>query len=99
MPGTRAWTSRPRSWPTWGARLADLDRCGIQQQVIYPTIWLACLAEDVGLEAALARSYNDFMAAKCREANGRLAYAAVVPFRDPPAAVAEIRASRRWAAR
>ena len=73
------------------ARLADCDRCGIDQQVIYPSTWLGCLAEDVELEIALAQSYNTFMATQCSQSGGRLYYAAVLPFRRPEAAVAEIR--------
>ena len=77
------------------ARLRDLDLFGIEKQVIYPSAWLACLAEDVELEAALARSYNRFMAAQCNQSGGRLRYAAVLPVRRPEAAIEEIRNVRR----
>lgn len=73
------------------ARLADLDRFGIKKQVIYPTIWMACLAEDTELEIALARSYNDFLSRQCNQSSGRLWYSAVIPFRSPGKAVEEIR--------
>jgi predicted TIM-barrel fold metal-dependent hydrolase len=73
------------------ARLADLDRFDIEKQVIYPSAWIGCLAEDVELEAALAKSYNQFMARQCGRSGGRLYYAAVLPFRRPEAAVEEIR--------
>src|SRR3954452_24787121 len=76
------------------ARLADLDRFGIAEQVIYPSAWIGCLADDVELEAALAHSYNRFMAEQCRQADGRLWYAAVLPYRRPQAAVEEIRRVR-----
>jgi len=76
------------------ARLADLDRFGIAQQVVYPSAWLGCLAEDVELEAALAGSYNRFMGEQCGQSNGRLGYAVVVPYRQPRAAVDEIRRAR-----
>jgi predicted TIM-barrel fold metal-dependent hydrolase len=76
------------------ARLADMDAMGIEKQVIYPSLWLGCLAEDVELEAALARSYNEFMATQCSQSGGRLFYAAVLPFRKPQAAVEEIRRVR-----
>lgn len=78
-----------------GARLEDMDEFGIERQVIYPSVWLGCLAEDVELEAALARSYNEFMATQCNKSGGRLYYAAVVPFRRPDLAVEEIRRVRR----
>jgi predicted TIM-barrel fold metal-dependent hydrolase len=72
------------------ARLGDMDEFGIERQVIYPSLWLGCLAEDVTLEAALACSYNQFMATQCNQSGGRLLYSAVLPYRDPDAAVAEI---------
>jgi predicted TIM-barrel fold metal-dependent hydrolase len=77
------------------SRLADLDRLGFERQVLYPTLWLGCVAEDTELEAALARSYNDFMAEQCALSHGRLWYAAVIPFRRPKAAVEEIRRIRK----
>jgi predicted TIM-barrel fold metal-dependent hydrolase len=73
------------------ARLADLDRFGIEKQVIYPSAWIGCMADDVELEAALAKSYNEFMARQCGRSGGRLYYAAVLPFRRPEAAAEEIR--------
>jgi uncharacterized protein len=77
------------------ARLADLDQFGISKQVVYPSAWLGCLAEDVELEAALASSYNTFMSRQCAESGGRLFYAAVLPFRNPQGAVEEIRKAAR----
>jgi predicted TIM-barrel fold metal-dependent hydrolase len=73
------------------ARLADLDALEIEKQVIYPSAWIGCMADDPELEAALASSYNEFMATQCRQSSGRLWYSAVVPYRRPEAAVQEIR--------
>ena len=78
-----------------GARIDDLDKYGIGKQVIYPSLWLGCLAEDVDLEIALAKSYNEFMATQCNQSGGRLFYSAVIPFRRPDAAVEEIRRVRQ----
>src|SRR5204862_5249428 len=64
---------------------------GIDKQVVFPSIWQGCLAENVELEAALARSHNQFMAKQCGQSGGRLWYVAVVPFRRPDVAVEEIR--------
>jgi len=50
-----------------------------------------CLAENVELEAALARSYNQFMATQCALSAGRIWYVAIVPWRRPDMAVKEIR--------
>jgi uncharacterized protein len=76
------------------ARLADLDRFGIGAQVIYPSAWIGCLADDPELEGALATSYNRFLAEQCGQAGGRLWYAAVVPYRRPQAAIEELRRAR-----
>jgi predicted TIM-barrel fold metal-dependent hydrolase len=76
-------------------RVATLDAIGVDKQVIFPSLWLGCLAENVELEAALARSYNEFMATQCGQSDGRLWFAAVIPFRRPDLAVAEIQRVQR----
>lgn len=77
-----------------GERIEAMDEMGIDTQVVFPSIWLGCLAENVELEAALASSYNQFMAEQCRQSNGRLWYVAVVPWRRPAMAVEEIRRAK-----
>ncbi len=75
-------------------RLSYMDELGIDKQVVFPSIWLGCLAENVELEAALARSYNKFMAAQCAQSNGRLWYVAIITWRRPDLAVQEIRRAK-----
>jgi len=73
------------------ARLVDMDAEGIDQAVLYPTIGLGFWAvEDPAAAAALARAYNDWLAGYCAAAPDRLFGAAMVPFQDPAAAVAEL---------
>lgn len=72
-------------------RVAAMDHMGVDKQVIFPSLWLGCLAENVEIEAALAKSYNRFMAAQCNQSNGRLWYAAILPWRDSEKACAEIK--------
>ncbi len=72
-------------------RVAAMDMMGIDHQVVFPSIWLGVLAENVELEAALASSYNTFMAKQCGLSNGRLTYVAVLPWRRSDLAVAEIK--------
>jgi predicted TIM-barrel fold metal-dependent hydrolase len=72
------------------ARLAALDRFGIDQQVVFPTMFLVNAIQDVRLEAALFRAYNSYMADACARSQGRLNWAAPIPFRDPQAALKEI---------
>lgn len=73
------------------SRLRHMDELGIDTQVVFPSIWLGCLAENVELEAALARSYNQFMATQCAQSGGRICYVAIVPWRRPDMARKEIR--------
>ena len=75
-------------------RLSCLDELGIDTQVVFPSIWLGCLAENIELEAALASSYNQFMAAQCAQSNGRIWYVAIVTYRRPDLAVQEIRRAK-----
>jgi hypothetical protein len=81
------------------SRLEGMDEFGIQEQVIFPTLFLESIADDVRLEAALYRAYNDYLSAACAKSHGRLRWTACVPWRDPDAAVAEVkRASELGAA-
>jgi predicted TIM-barrel fold metal-dependent hydrolase len=73
------------------ARLRDLDDFGLDVQVIYPTLFLATLTDDLAFEAALMRAYNSYLARACGEAPERLKWAGVVPLRSPAEAVKEVR--------
>ncbi len=77
-----------------GARLQDLDRMGIERQVVYPTLFLATTTDDLALEAALLRAYNNFMADACSKSGGRIRFAALVPIRDLEESVREIRRAK-----
>ena len=73
------------------ARVADLDRLGIDIQVIFPTMFLVSVAEDPKLEGALFQAYNTYVGEACAKSNGRVRWVALVPFRDPEIALPEIR--------
>ena len=72
------------------ARIADLDRAGVDIQVIYPTLLFAPLTDDDEFQAALEISYNKWIAERCAEAPDRLKWAASLPLRNPSAAVREV---------
>jgi hypothetical protein len=72
------------------ARLKGMDDFGLEQQVVYPTLFLESIVEDVRLEAAVYRAYNDYLGAACAKSGGRLKWTACVPWRDPEAAAAEV---------
>jgi hypothetical protein len=46
------------------ARLKDMDRLGVDVQVIYPTLFLVYLTDDAELETALCRAYNSWLGAR-----------------------------------
>ncbi|MSO65603.1 MAG: amidohydrolase [Alphaproteobacteria bacterium] len=76
------------------ARLADMDRLGIDIQVLFPTIFLDLLSPDIAFEAALMRSYNTWLAETCAPHAKRLKWVAVLPFRDAKTGVAEVRRAK-----
>ncbi len=74
------------------ARLRDMDREGIDQAVLYPTIGLYfSVVEDPAAAIALAAAYNDWLAGYCAADPRRLFGAAMVPLQDPAAASRELR--------
>ncbi len=73
------------------ARLSDLNRFHIDCQIVFPTMFLAAVAEDVKLEGALFHAYNTYVGRACAESKGRVRWTALLPFRDPEAAVKEMR--------
>jgi predicted TIM-barrel fold metal-dependent hydrolase len=64
------------------ARLADMDALGVQSQVIYPTLFLVYLTEDVELEIALCRAYNQWLSDVWRKSRNRMRWVAVLPLRS-----------------
>lgn len=74
-----------------GARLEDLDRMRIEKQVVYPTLFLTTTTDDLQLEAALFRAYNNFLADASSKSGGRIRFAALVPIRDIEESIKELR--------
>jgi uncharacterized protein len=78
------------------ARLADMDRDGIDIAVLYPSLALffgpldpVPALHDVEFVTACQRAYNDWVAEYCAAAPERLFAMAAVPLQDPERAVAE----------
>lgn len=81
------------------ARLKDMDKIGVEIQVIYPTLFLVYLTDDATLEAALCKAYNRFIADACGHAPERLKWVAILPLRDIAASLAEMhwaKSAARW---
>jgi uncharacterized protein len=76
------------------ARLADMDRFGIEIQVVYPTLFLVYLTDDAELEVALCRAYNRFMARACAESKNRIRWVVVPPLRSIEESMKEIKAAK-----
>ncbi|HHW39257.1 MAG TPA: amidohydrolase [Bacillales bacterium] len=72
-------------------RLKSMDMLGIDVAVVYTTLFLHPLTEDVMYEAALIRAFNDFMADVCKNSDGRIKWVAPVPMRNPLEAVKEVK--------
>ena len=79
-------------------RLEAMDSMGVDLQVIYPTLFLAYVTDDVHLEVALCRSYNQFMAKVWQSGQGRLRWVAVPPLRSIDASIEEINVAKQHGA-
>lgn len=84
----RAW--RVRELTDLESRLQDADEMGVDVQVVFPTIFIAYLTDDVALEVALTRSYNRFMADVWSRGQGRLRWVIVPPLRDIDRTIEEL---------
>jgi predicted TIM-barrel fold metal-dependent hydrolase len=61
------------------ARLADMDKAGVAVQVIYPTLFLIHVTDDVELQVALCGAYNQYLAQVFAKSRARLRWVAVLP--------------------
>ncbi len=75
-------------------RLRDMDRMGVEIQVIFPTFFIRYNnTTNPESDVALTTSYNRWIAERCAPTKGRLRWAAVLPLLDIDRAVEEL----RWA--
>jgi len=91
-----SYTARPGGYDP-RARLVDLDSEGIDVAVLYPSIGLYFgEVRDAGLQAALCRAYNRWLADYCHAAPERLVGVAALPLLDVDESVRELeRATER----
>ncbi len=75
-------------------RFEDMEKTGVNAQVVYPTLFLAFLTYDPALEAALCKAYNRFMANVWAESEGRIKWVVVPPLRDIDATLPELHFGR-----
>ena len=79
-------------------RLADMDRLGIAQQIVFPTLFLVYVTDDPALEVALCRAYNSFLAQACDKSGGRMRFVAIPPLLCMQEAIAEVRRAKELGA-
>ena len=80
------------------ARVKDMDRMGIDTQIVFPTLFLTTTADDLKLEAALLRAYNSFLGDRCAASKGRIRFAALVPIRDVGESIKELKRATKLGA-
>ena len=93
--GTTAETRELRDVP---ARLRDMDRLGIDTQVMYPTLFLTAVSAKPDIEYALIRSYNRWLGSKWEESGGRLRWVVVPPMLTMDKAAEEVEWGREHGA-
>ena len=72
-------------------RLRDMDELGVDLQVIYPTLFLSFITDDVGLDVALAQAYNRFVARAYEKSGGRLMWTVIPPLCSIDATIKELK--------
>lgn len=77
------------------ARLADLDRLGIDRQLLSPPPLMFCYWAEAGAAAEFCRLHNDAIAAVVAEHPTRFLGAAIIPLQAPDLAVKELERSTR----
>ena len=81
------------------ARLRDMDRMGLDAQMLFPSTLYAHMTADPGFEAALFRAYNRYLGAQCRQAPKRLTWSGLLPLRDQRQAFEALEEMQRLGAR
>ncbi|MGE5216315.1 MAG: amidohydrolase family protein [Chloroflexota bacterium] len=74
-------------------RLRDMDKLGVEIQVVFPTLFLIYITDDAALEIALSRAYNRFLAQACAKSNGRMRWAVIPPLKSIEESIKEL----KWA--
>jgi uncharacterized protein len=75
------------------SRLRDMDRLNVDVQVIYPTLFLVYLTDELALEIGLCQAYNRWLGQVWEQSSGRMRWVVIPPLRSIEASIAEL----RWA--
>ena len=71
-------------------RIKAMDERDVDVEVVYPTMFIMYLTDDVDLEVALCRAYNRYMADVWAKGGNRIRWVAPVPLRSVEATIEEI---------
>jgi len=77
------------------ARLGDMDKAGVQTQIIYPTLFLIDVTADPKLQVALCAAYNQFLGEVFRQSNNRLRWVTVLPYLSIEASIAQMNQAKQ----
>jgi predicted TIM-barrel fold metal-dependent hydrolase len=81
-----------------GVRLKHMDQLGTDIQVMYPTLFLMEATERSEVSTALRRSYNRWIADRCKQSNGRLRWICVPPLQNMEETIKEMRRAKEHGA-
>lgn len=73
------------------ARVKDMDRLDVDLQIVYPTLFLVYITDDVQLETGLCEAYNRFLGCAFEQSGGRIRWVVVPPARSVEATVKQMR--------
>ncbi|HZU08147.1 MAG TPA: amidohydrolase family protein [Chloroflexota bacterium] len=79
-------------------RLRALDEREVEIEIIYPTLFIMYLTNDVELEVALCRAYNRYMARVWAQGRGRLRWVAPLPLRSITESLREMHVAKEHGA-
>ncbi len=77
-----------------GLRLQDMDRLGIDVQVLHHTLWIEQVAERPEVERAICKGWNRWLGDIWRQSGGRLRWSCVPPYMDLEAALEEMQSAK-----
>ena len=80
------------------ARIADMDKAGVETQVIYPTLFLIDVTDDATLQVALCSAYNKFLGEVYRKSCNRLRWVTVLPFKSVDASITQMHEAKQQGA-
>ena len=76
-------------------RLRDMDRLGIDVQVLHNTLWIEQVTDRPDVEKAMNRSWNRWLADIWKQGEGRLRWSCVPPWMSMDAAIEEIQFAKK----